>query len=166
MTSSDHTGPTSTCPIERRQWSAQMIRPETDAGIGNQSPFVETTLVLDADAPDARLFISALGLYRCFINGRRVGDDVLTPGWTSYQDRLSYQSYAVGQLLRRGENTITLWLGDGWLRSTMLWKGVRIDNTWGEHLGAIAEIRAGDRLLLATDARWKSGLTPIVKSGI
>ncbi len=169
MTSSEQTGSSSSCPIERRHWAAQMIRPETDTGVGKQSPFVETTLVLDADEPDACLFISALGLYRCFINGQRVGDDVLTPGWTSYQDRLSYQTYPVGKLLRRGENTITIWLGDGWLRSTMLWKGVRIDNTWGDHLGAIAEIRAGgagERLLLATDERWKSGLTPIVKSGI
>ena len=125
MTLNESTGQSAqlaTCPIEQRHWSAQMIRPETDSGVGNPSPFVETTLVLGAEEPDACLFISALGLYRCFINGARVGDDVLTPGWTSYQDRLSYQRYAVGQLLRRGENTITLWLGDGWLRSTMLWK--------------------------------------------
>ena len=166
MTSSEHNGPAQTCPIKRRHWAAQMVRPETDSGMGGQSPFVETSLVLDADQPDAQLFISALGLYRCFINGQRVGDDVLTPGWTSYQDRLSYQTYPIGKLLRCGENTITIWLGDGWLRSTLLWKGVRIDNTWGEHLGAIAEIRAGERLLLATDATWKSGLSPIVKSGI
>ncbi len=166
MTSNEQLGQPATCPIERRQWSAQMIRPETDAGVGGPSPFVETTLVLDADEPKATLYISALGLYRCFINGQRVSDDVLTPGWTSYQDRLSYQTYPVGQLLRRGENTITVWLGDGWLRSTLLWKGVRLTNTWGEHLGAIVEIRSGDRLLAATDANWKSGVTPILKSGI
>lgn len=166
MTSNEQLGQPATCPIERRQWSAQMIRPETDAGVGGPSPFVETTLVLDADEPEATLYISALGLYRCFINGQRVSDDVLTPGWTSYQDRLSYQTYPVGQLLRRGENTITVWLGDGWLRSTLLWKGVRLTNTWGEHLGAIVEIRSGDRLLAATDANWKSGVTPILKSGI
>ena len=163
-----HTDATSStgCPIEKRRWSAQMILPQTDRGVGEQSPFVQTTLQLDEATPDACLFISALGLYRCFINGQRVGDDVLTPGWTSYQDRLSYQTYPIGHLLQRGENTITIWLGDGWYRSPLLWKGVRIVNTWGEHLGAIAEIRTGERLLAATDNHWKSGLLPILKSGI
>ena len=47
--------------------------------------------------------ISALGLYRAFINGMRVGNDLLTPGWTSYDKRLSYQTYEVGTLLRQGE---------------------------------------------------------------
>ena len=50
MKSSEYSGPASTCPIERRHWSAQMVRPETDSGIGNPSPFIETTLVLDADS--------------------------------------------------------------------------------------------------------------------
>ena len=51
--------------------------------------------------------ISALGLYRAFINGERVGDDLLTPGWTSYDKRLSYQTYEVGDLLRPATTSST-----------------------------------------------------------
>ena len=166
MMAQETAGDSAGCPIEQRCWSAQMIRPDTDLGVGNRSPFLQTTLSLESETSDACLFISALGLYRCFINGQRVGDDVLTPGWTSYQDRLSYQTYPVGHLLRQGENTLTIWLGDGWYRSPLLWKGVRIVNTWGEHLGAIAEIRSGERLLAATGPHWQSGALPILKSGI
>ena len=49
----------------------------------------------------ARLYATAHGLYEAEINGRRVGDDVLAPGWTSYDHRLRYQTYDVTALLRR-----------------------------------------------------------------
>ena len=89
------------------------------------------------------LRISALGLYRAFINGARVGNDLLTPGWTSYDKRLSFQTYEVGSLLRPGQNVIDIWLADGWYRSQMMWKKKPIFNTWGSQIAAIAELRAG-----------------------
>ena len=67
-----------------------------------------------------------------FINGKRVGDDQLTPGWTSYWTACRYQTYDVGDLLKAGENTIDIWLGDGWYRSQMMWPRNQILNTWGE----------------------------------
>ena len=85
------------------------------------------------------LAITAWGLYRATINGRRVGTDVLTPGWTSYDVRLSYQTYAVGDLLVAGTNRIDIWLADGWLRSQMMWGKAPIFNTWGSEIAAIAE---------------------------
>ncbi len=147
-------------------WVARMVRPLTDRGVGERAPFVRQVFALDAVPANAELRISAQGLYRCFINGVRVGHDQLTPGWTSYQDRLSFQTYDVAALLRSGENTIDIWLGDGWHRSQMMWKKIVRMNTWGDKLGAIAEIRAGQQVLVATDHRWHSGLLPILKNGI
>ena len=117
---------------------------------------------------DETLRISALGLYICFINGQRVGRDILTPGWTSYETRLSYQTYDVSSLLVAGENTIEIWLADGWMRSQMMWGKAPILNTWGDQIAAIAELRSAsdDALLLATDASWESGELPVQKSGI
>ncbi len=60
------------------------------------------------------LHITAQGLYRAFINGTRVGQDLLTPGWTCYDDRIAYQTYDVTDLLKPGANRIEIWLGDGW----------------------------------------------------
>ncbi len=152
--------------VMKRPWTAQMIRPLSDGGVGEQAPFLRTVFTLDGGFDDATLRISALGLYRCFINGKRVGDDQLTPGWTSYWDRLSYQTYKIAKLLRTGENSIDIWLGDGWYRSRLLWPRNPLLNTWGDQVGAIAEIAVGDELVVVTEPTWKSGLSPIIKSGI
>src|SRR5690349_14275361 len=114
-----------------------MIRPLTDGGVETRSPFLRKTFTVDGKPGDATLRISALGLYRAFINGRRVGNDQLTPGWTVYDQRLAYQTYAVGDLLKAGENTIDIWLGDGWMRSQMGWRANAVFNTWGDVIGAI-----------------------------
>lgn len=145
---------------------AQMVRPLADAGVGTQASFLRKSFVVEGDFSAATLRISALGLYRCFINGQRVGDDQLTPGWTCYNERLAFQTYGVGDLLKAGENTIEIWLGDGWYRSQMLWDRNAIYNTWGDQIAAIAEINVEGRSLVASDASWQSGLLPILKSGI
>ena len=151
------------------RWTARMIAPLADQGVGTPASFVQRVFVLDSVIGDEILHISALGLYRCFINGQRVGNDLLTPGWTSYHERLSFQTYPVGDLLQPGENTIQIWLADGWLRSPLMWGEHPIVNTWGEQIAAIAELRAapGDAAtLLVTDDSWQSGELPIRKSGI
>jgi alpha-L-rhamnosidase len=148
-------------------WTAKMVRPLSDGGVGTRQPFLRKTFTLSSRGGSETLRISALGLYRAFINGRRVGHDLMTPGWTSYWDRLSYQTYDVADLLRDGDNTIDIWLGDGWYRSRMMWPRSEIMNTWGDHIAAIAELRSGEgEVLAATDDTWTSGLTPILKSGI
>jgi alpha-L-rhamnosidase len=143
-----------------------MVRPLSDAGVGTRASFLRKTFELSAKPQNASMRISALGLYRAFINGKRVGDDQLTPGWTCYQERLSYQTYDVSEHLRLGENMIDIWLADGWLRSQMMWGKIMLLNTWGDQIGAIAEIISDGKTIVSTDASWKSGLLPILKSGI
>ncbi|MEO8883575.1 MAG: family 78 glycoside hydrolase catalytic domain, partial [Devosia sp.] len=151
-----------------RPWTATMIRPLADKGVGTPASFVRKSFDLSAVGGHEQLRISALGLYRCFINGQRVGDDLLTPGWTCYDARLSYQTYDVGKHLKAGTNVIDIWLADGWLRSQMMWKRNPIYNTWGNEIAAIAELSTGPGgdVLLKTDASWQSGTLPILKSGI
>lgn len=148
------------------KWSAKMIAPLADKGQGKAASFVSRTFDLTSVAPGATLNISAQGLYRCFINGQRVGDDLLTPGWTCYDHRLAYQTYDVSPLLKAGENRIEIWLGDGWWRSQMLWALNPIYNCWGDRIGAIAQIQSGKSVLIQTDASWKSGALPVTRSGI
>ena len=151
---------------QTKPWTAKMIRPSCDEGVATRSTFVRKSLHLDAVSGHETLRITALGLYRALINGQRVGSDALTPGWTSYHARLSYQTYEVGHLLRAGENVIDIWLGDGWYRSQMAYEPEYV-NTWGSATGALAEMRAVDgTLLLATDESWQSGFTPILRNGI
>jgi alpha-L-rhamnosidase len=145
-----------------------MVRPTADAGVGHPASFLRKEFDLDVPlSASATLRITALGLYRAFINGRRVGNDLLTPGWTTYDRRLAYQTYDVADLLRPGRNVIDIWLADGWYRSQMMWKQNPIYNTWGNDIAALAELRddAG-KLLVGTDTSWSSGTLPVRKSGI
>ncbi len=151
----------------RTEWVASMVRPLSDRGVDTPASFLRKTFTLGAVGGGETLRISAQGLYRCFINGKRVGNDVLTPGWTSYDKRLSFQTYDVSDLLQAGENQIDIWLGDGWYRSQLMWGKFPIVNTYGDQIAAIAEITdASGALLVGTDASWQSGELPVRRSGI
>jgi alpha-L-rhamnosidase len=98
---------------EDQPWDAEAIRPLSDKGVGGPASFVRREFELERVSGHEVLRISALGLYRAFINGKCVGEDLLTPGWTAYDKRLSFQTYDVGELLKAGINVIDVWLADG-----------------------------------------------------
>lgn len=64
----------------------------------------------------ARLYITSLGLYEASINGERIGDCYFTPGWTSYDKRVLYQTYDITHLLKGEHNTISVLVGNGWYK--------------------------------------------------
>lgn len=152
--------------MKARAWQAEMIAPETDAGQGTRAPFVAREFSLETVPGDAVLHVTAQGVYVAHVNGVRVGDDHLAPGWTVYDDRLAYQSYRVGHLLREGVNRIEIRLGDGWWRSQLMWAQAPIYNCWGDTIAALAEIEAGGAVILATGPDWVSGLTEVTQNGI
>ncbi|MBO9112717.1 family 78 glycoside hydrolase catalytic domain [Agrobacterium sp. S2/73] len=143
-----------------------MVAPLCDSGRDGPGSFVSKQFDLAKVPSSAVLHISALGLYRAFINGHRVGDDLLTPGWTCYDDRIAFQSYDVAQYLLQGQNHIEIWLGNGWYRSQLMWATDPIVDCWGSRIAAIAELVTDGLPTLKTDQSWKSGLTPAVKNGI
>ncbi len=152
--------------VVSRGWRGEMIAPLTDAGNGSRASFVAQDFTVDRILGDEVLTATAQGLYIAFLNGKRVGKALLTPGWTVYDDRIAYQSYPVADLLVVGENRLEIWLGDGWWRSQLMWAADPIVNCWGDKVAALAEITSGDRLIVATGPDWKSGLLPITKNGI
>jgi alpha-L-rhamnosidase len=147
-------------------FTAEMIAPACDAGTGGPGTFVARAFDLAEVPAGAMLHLSAQGLYRAFVNGIRVGDDLLTPGWTCYDDRIAYQSYDVSALLKPGKNRLEIWLGDGWYRSRLMWALNPIPNTWGTRIAAFAEMVAGGKTVVKTDASWVSGFTPVTGNGI
>lgn len=151
---------------ETHNWAAKMISPLSDQGTGKQSSFVARDFEMSKTEGTYTLRISALGLYRAFINGKRVSNELLTPGWTCYDDRIAYQTYDISDHLEDGTNRIEIWLGDGWYRSAMMWEPNRIPNCWGSEIAALAEISEGENLVLTTNSDWQSGRLPIMQSGI
>lgn len=80
----------------------------------NFAIYLRRSFFLNGKVRCASLKISALGVYECEINGVPVSEDVLAPGWTDYRKRVYYQTYEASLLLRAGENTLTIIVGDGW----------------------------------------------------
>jgi len=93
---------------------ANWIRPAAD--FGDVAPIFRKSFDLCGAVKDARLSVTALGVYEATLNGRRVGEYVLAPGWTAYAKRLQYQVYDVTDLLRQS-NELTVLVGKGWYRS-------------------------------------------------
>ncbi|KAA9089572.1 alpha-L-rhamnosidase [Microbacterium radiodurans] len=153
-------------------WTAGPI-----GSIRNENPLTDTrrpslvrgTFVVRPDLARARLYASAHGVYQAEINGRRVGDDVLSPGWTVYGQRLRYYTYDVTDLLTEGENAIGAWLGDGWYRGRLGWRG-GFRNVYGDDLSFLGQLELtyddGSRDTVATDTSWRAAPSPIIASGI
>lgn len=114
--------------------------------------------------PDhAVLKATSLGLYFAEINGRRVGDCYLTPGWTSYKKTLQVQEYDVTSLLRRGENTIAFTVGEGWYCGSL--NGDRRSKIYGNKIAVCADLIFADRTI-STDESWAAWESFIRESGI
>ncbi|PVH68240.1 glycoside hydrolase family 78 protein [Cadophora sp. DSE1049] len=106
----------------------------------------------------ARLFISAHGIYEAEINGQRVGDQVLAPGWTPYEYELSYQTFDVTFHLKQGRNAIAAHVGEGWYCGRLGFGG-GARNIWGDTLGLLAQIvvtdNEGNETVIVTDDQWQ-----------
>lgn len=119
-----------------------------------------------ANVRKATLTITALGVYEARLNGERVGDFVMAPGWTSYASRLQVQKYDITGLLQP-RNALEVSLGRGWYASRLGWKG---RHPGGEPLLLLAEIHLvggdGREEIIATDEGWSWRKSPVLYSEI
>jgi alpha-L-rhamnosidase len=125
------------------------------------------TFALQKKIRQARLYSTALGSYRVFLNGTRVGQDVLTPEFTDYRKRVTYQVYDVTSQLTSGQNAIAAILGDGWFESSLTWSSVHLYPP-PDRLAAQLEIdySDGSHETVLTDESWKAASSPIIHSEI
>lgn len=114
----------------------------------------------------ARLYATGLGSYVMYLNGVRVGQDILTPGWTDYKTRLQYQVYDVTRLLQRGSNALAAILGNAWYSSGLGWRGAAVYGRGPMQLFAqlVIDYRDGSSQLIATDQSWKMRESPILEN--
>jgi len=113
----------------------------------------------------ARLYATALGVYEVTLNGQRIGNGRLDPGWTDYNKRVMVQTFDVTGLLLPGSNTLEAILADGWYAGRVGWMGLA---QYGNRpaFAAQLEITYADGLVqvLATDDSWKGGPGEVVGS--
>jgi alpha-L-rhamnosidase len=111
-----------------------------------------------SDVTRATLFVSALGLVQVEIDGRPVGDDFFTPGWTDYEKRVEYRTYDVTSLVARGANAIGAIVADGWYAGYVGYGGHR--NHYGDKTRALVQLvlehKDGTQSVVASDSGWKA----------
>jgi alpha-L-rhamnosidase len=156
--------------LRPEDWKASWIEPDLkeDPAESQPAPMLRGTFRVNGAVQQARAYVTSHGLYQFELNGKRVGDEVFTPGWTSYNKRLQYQTYDVTGLLTKGENVAGAILGDGWYRGYIGFSGQR--NFYGDRLALLAQIQIkyqdGHEEIVGTDQTWKSTTGPIIISDI
>jgi alpha-L-rhamnosidase len=150
-------------------WKAKWIEPGyVEDSLLRPSPYLRKTFASNKKIRSARLYITSHGLYEAFINGHKVGDAYLTPGWTSYNNRLQYQVYDVTPLINQGNNAIGAVLGNGWYRGNLAWEKGK-DN-YGTTVGVLAQLQInyidGSSGIITSDESWKSNTGSIRYSEI
>jgi alpha-L-rhamnosidase len=151
-------------------WRAAWITPDWDEDLSQSqpAPYLRRAFTLDGPVQAARLYATSLGLYELHLNGQRVGDGQLTPGWSSYDQRLQYQTYDVSALLQQGENAIGVILADGWYRGWLGFEGQR--NTYGDRLALLLQLQVtyadGRSAVICSDGGWQALTGPVRSADI
>lgn len=123
------------------------------------APIMRKNVNLGKEVKRARLYATARGAYWFYINGQRVGDGYLNPGWTDFRHRIMYNTYDVTQMLRQGNNALGIELGHGWFCDDFGWAGAMWGDQYGYKPSALAMIKVeytdGTNETFVTDNTWK-----------
>jgi len=126
--------------LKNSDWKANFITNPDDCGREDMSPlplFLKHFFV-QGEIQKARIYVTALGLFDIEINGKRISENFLEPGWVDYRYELPVVTHDVTNLLEVGMNSITVILGDGWYRGKIGWEAIR--NLYGKEVGLLLQL--------------------------
>jgi alpha-L-rhamnosidase len=153
--------------LNRADWQAEWIGAPFSGGprTSSPAPFLRREFALHKAVITARLYATAIGLYECYLNGVRIGDALLAPGWTDYSKHIQYQVYDVTELLQQGANACGAILGDGWGVGNVCWIGRQRYADRPQFLAQLVLTYAdGSQEITATDDTWRVVSGPILES--
>ena len=158
--------------LRASDWKAQWISAQTPRDVTAEgmalapAPFLRKTFRLSKPIERATLFATARGVYELRLNGAKVGDEMLAPGWTDYRIRIQHQGYDVTRQLKRGDNVIGAVLGDGWFSGHVGWG--KQHHHYGDTPALLAQLEVqyqdGTREVVGSDQTWQGDTGPIVYS--
>ncbi len=145
--------------LQKSDWKAKWIESGlTSDTVNGPALLFRKQFTAGRKIKSATAFITVHGMYEAFINGKKMCDAFLTPGWTSYHKRLQYQVYDVTSLLEKGDNAIGVMIGSGWYRTSLAWNNNR--NIYGKKLGLLFQLEIkyddGSQETVASDVSWKT----------
>jgi len=145
-------------------WQAKWITPVMDKDI---HPVLCKSFDITGDVSSARAYVCGLGLYEMQVNGDKTGNEYLTPHFNAYHEWLQYQTYDVTDQLLRGENQITVCLGNGLYKGRFGFDG-RSAELYGNEFALLCEIVVsytdGSTEVISTDDSW-TAVQSCIKSG-
>ena len=126
--------------------------PPLKKGDTQTSPFYRQSFRID-DVPErATIYVAPLGYFELYVNGQKVGDEVLAPAVSNFSKRSYYRTYDVTGYLKQGVNSLGIWMGAGWYSPGL--PGVKNDSPV---VRAQLELSSnGDEQLIITDKFWKT----------
>ncbi len=161
-------GPTewSQAPVWHAQWIAAHAS-DTDSD-SEPMPLLRKTFAISRRIKRAMLYASGLGQDELRLNGRKVSEDVMTPGWSDYRKTIDYDSYDVTAMLRDGQNALGLMLGNGMYR-VMKTPGrfTKFAGSFGQPKCIVQleiEFTGGSSMEVLSDETWKTAPGPITFS--
>ena len=149
---------------QEEPWNAKWLTLQEEDAF---HPVFEKRFTADKKVIRARLYISGLGMYAADLNGRKIGEEILTPYYSNYRTEIQYQTFDITDLVQE-ENVLEVRLADGW------YKG-KFDlgnkpNQFGDGFHLIAEIRLthadGTETVIGTDESWRYRGSDTEESGI
>ncbi|NND07019.1 MAG: family 78 glycoside hydrolase catalytic domain [Saprospiraceae bacterium] len=161
-------------------WEAHWIGFDNRALNKNQdlflppSPYFRKDVEVKKLVERATLYTTALGVYEASINGQKVGEDFLAPGWTNYQERVYYQTNDVTAMLQQGQNTLGMVVASGWYAGYLGYSVLVRHPKEYAFYGEIPVIRSqleveyadGSSEVFGTDSDWKANTGPMLEADI
>jgi alpha-L-rhamnosidase len=155
--------------LNREDWQAEWIGASLAGGPRTTipAPFLRKSFSLSNSVKCARLYVTALGLYECSINGQVVHEDVLSPGWTEFRKRVRYNVYDVTRFLQSGDNVLGAVLGDGWAVGHISWQHRQ---QYFDRPRLLAQLELtmddGSTTVITSDSSWKYGFGPLLENDL
>ncbi len=155
--------------LENADWQANWVGSPLAGGKHSNlpAPYLRRDFAASQGIRKGRLYVSALGLFECWINGQRVGEDYFMPGWTDFNKRVRYAVYDVTAMLHSGENALGAILGDGWYCGYL---SSNPRQQYGEQPKLMyqleLEMEDGSRQTVVSDQSWRWAYGPIVEADL
>lgn len=155
--------------LSSNDWAAKWIRPTADLPRLEATSLLRREFTIAKDVAQARLHVTARGLFEIHLNGEKVGRDEFAQGWTSYNNRIDTLSYDVSSSLEKGPNAIGAILGTGWYAGKIGFRGE--SNRYGSQPELLLQLEVqytdGSSFVLTSDDEWSSTFDgPIHSSSI
>jgi len=155
--------------LEPELWKASWVRLGSESTEKGSKPaqYFRKDFSSTQKIKSARVYVTSLGLYQLYLNGKKVSTDLFTPGWTSYKNRIQYQTYDVTSMIQ-AKNSIGAVVGDGWYRGNIGWGNE--NGYYGSKTALLAQLQLnytdGTSEIIGTDESWKVTTGPILASDI